>query len=149
MGAMSRRKGAVFERQMANVFAILFPDAKRGIGQSRWGGEVPDVDGTPFWPECKRGNSTTAAAALKQATEAKAKSTGRGPALAVVRRDRERIIASMYLEDFLILLAGHVVTDETERALVVEKVKAAVLEVEGVTASGKKPSPRKGKPPTP
>lgn len=136
MGAMQRRKGARFEREAANAFAVLFPDAKRGIGQSRWGGEVPDVDGTPFWVECKRSN-TTSSAALKQGTEARAKSTRpKSPVLSVGRRNGERAIASMYLEDFLILLADQLVGDPVARAEVVAKIREHVVRIEGVMASG-------------
>jgi hypothetical protein len=54
-GKRSRDKGANYERDIARRWreSGLFPEAKRGIGQTRAGGDVPDVDGTPFWVECK------------------------------------------------------------------------------------------------
>lgn len=102
MGAMQRRKGARFEVATARAFAVVFPGARRGIGQARSAGEVADVEGTPFWPECKRGAGSTPDAALAQASAA---SDGRVP-VAVVRRDKKRATATMYLEDFLALLAA-------------------------------------------
>jgi hypothetical protein len=40
------------------LLRVLYPDAKRSIGQSREGHEAPDVDGTPFWVECTKGNAS-------------------------------------------------------------------------------------------
>ncbi len=139
MGAMQRRKGARFEREVANAFAILFPEAKRGIGQARDSGEVADVSGTPFWPECKRGAGSTVDAALAQALASK--KVGSGPALAIVRRNGKRATASMYLEDFLFLLAGHAFAQQSPEVLadVRARISAAVKTAEGGDASGKKP----------
>lgn len=53
MGRMQRVKGATYERWVANVLKAIWPGAKRGIGQTRAAGDVPDVDGTPYWIECK------------------------------------------------------------------------------------------------
>jgi hypothetical protein len=58
MGKKSRDKGASYEREIANLFKTVYPDAKRGIGQARSASEVPDVDGTPFWVECKDHKAT-------------------------------------------------------------------------------------------
>lgn len=134
MGAMQRRKGARFERAVARAFAVVFPEAKRGIGQARSAGEVADVQGTPFWPECKRGNSATVDAALAQALAA---SDGRVP-VAVVRKDKKRATATMYLDDFLLLLAGAAATDEQKEAI---RIAVRDTEADGRRAgSGKKPA---------
>lgn len=133
MGAMQRRKGARFEVAVGKAFATVYPDAKRGIGQARSASEVPDVTGTPFWPECKRGAGSTADAALAQASEAR--KAGWGPPVAVVRRDKKRATATMYLDDFLLLLAGPDASEEQR-----ERIRAAVraAETDGRVAPGKK-----------
>ncbi len=138
MGAMQRRKGARFEVEVAKAWAVLFPGARRGIGQARSAGEVADVEGTPFWPECKRGAGSTVDAALLQAAEA---TDGRVP-IAIVRRNGKRATASMYLEDLLCLLAAHQLKDQHPDVLaeVKTRIRAAVHVAEGRTLPGKKPA---------
>jgi hypothetical protein len=70
MGKLSRQKGAGWERELAIILRKLWPSAKRGLGQARSGGEVCDVDGTPFWVEAKVGTKTNLKAAVKQAEAA-------------------------------------------------------------------------------
>ncbi len=50
----SRNKGLAFEREIARKMRPYFPNAKRGL-QYQAGEYVPDVVGTPFYIECKRG----------------------------------------------------------------------------------------------
>jgi hypothetical protein len=102
-GAMSRRKGATFERAMVHRFREAMPGAevRRGL-QSRGGDEVPDVDCPVFWPELKRGRKPVVRAALKQATEAAPK--GRVP-IAVIRDDRSDPFVVLSLDNFLDLIA--------------------------------------------
>jgi len=54
MGAMSRRKGAAFEREVANMIRDnLGYDCKRNLEQYQQGGD--DLSGVPGWSiECKR-----------------------------------------------------------------------------------------------
>lgn len=54
MGAMSRRKGAAFEREVANMIRDnLGYDCKRNLEQYQAGGD--DLTGVPGWSiECKR-----------------------------------------------------------------------------------------------
>lgn len=101
-GAMSRRKGAGFEREMVHRFREAMPGAevKRGL-QCRGGEEVPDVDCPVFWPEMKRGRKPIVRAALAQATEAAPK--GRIP-IAVIRDDRADPFVALSLDDFLDLV---------------------------------------------
>ena len=81
---MSRTKGHNFERVVASDLKQIFPEAKRGLAQARGNGrECPDVDGTPFHVECKRGKRVSIRAALAQA---RAATDGR-PLLIVVRED--------------------------------------------------------------
>ncbi|RMF57070.1 MAG: hypothetical protein D6746_11615 [Bacteroidetes bacterium] len=96
-GRRSRDKGANFEREMARLFREAYPDARRGIGQSRAAGEVPDVDGTPWWVECKRQKAPNIRAAYRQAQEA----TDGRPVLVVTKADREDILVTMSWKDFV------------------------------------------------
>lgn len=103
MGALSRRKGASYEREVATDFRSVFPGAKRGsMAQSRDSSESPDVDIPGFWPECKRGRITKPQAALDQAIAAVP--DDRIP-IAVCRDDKSFSTVTMRLEDFLDLLA--------------------------------------------
>ena len=43
-----------------------YPDAQRGLGQAR-GADQCDVEGTPWWIECKVGRRQNPRAALRQA----------------------------------------------------------------------------------
>ena len=51
-GKSSRTKGHNFERLVARLLRVLFPDARRG--KQYTGGREADVEGTPFRIECKR-----------------------------------------------------------------------------------------------
>jgi hypothetical protein len=99
MGALSRRKGAAYERELANMFRAVMPgaDIRRGI-QYRSGEEAPDVDCPVFWIEAKRGKQPNVRAALRQARDCAPQ--GRVP-LAVIRDDREEAFVALSLEDFL------------------------------------------------
>ena len=85
---------------MAKALRPIFGENVARGYQSRAGGDAPDVDGTPYWVECKKGRRTRIKAALEQGTEA----TDGRPVLAVCRDDREEPIAALYLKDLLILL---------------------------------------------
>lgn len=98
MGASQRTKGHNFERWVAKRWrdSGLCPSAKRGLSQARSGDDVPDVDGTPYWVECKAQKQPSLFAALEQAEAA---SDGR-PALVVAKRDRDKPVVMMRLEAF-------------------------------------------------
>jgi hypothetical protein len=104
MGALSRRKGAGFERELVLAFREAMPgcDVRRGL-QSRSGREVADVDCPVFWIEAKRGRKPNVRTALKQAVSTAP--PGRMP-VAVVRDDRERAFVALSLDDFLELVRG-------------------------------------------
>jgi hypothetical protein len=70
MSKMSRRKGAEFELHLVKLLRPLWPDAARGLRQTRKGAECSDVEGTPYWVEVKHRNAVDVAAAYKQACEA-------------------------------------------------------------------------------
>ena len=99
MGALSRRKGLRYERELVHLFREAMPGAevRRGL-QSRGGEEVPDVDCPVFWIESKRGKKPNVRAALRQAEAAAPQ--GRIP-LAVIRDDRAEAFVALSLEDFL------------------------------------------------
>ena len=101
-GAMSRRKGAAFERATVHRFREVMPDAdvRRGL-QSRSGEDAADVECPVFWVESKRHRRTNIRAALRQAVEAAPK--GRIP-IAVCKDDRETATVTMLLDDFLELV---------------------------------------------
>ena len=99
MGAMSRRKGADWERPLVHLFREAMPgaDVRRGL-QCRGGEEVPDVDCPVFWLESKRGKKPNVRAALRQAEAAAPQ--GRIP-MAVIRDDRQEAFVALSLADFL------------------------------------------------
>jgi len=95
-GRRSRRKGQNFERLIANSLKDLWPEAKRGL-QSRGGTkEAPDVDGCPFFVECKIGLNTKPKDAIEQARNA---SDGRTP-IAITRDNSGPILVTMDFEEF-------------------------------------------------
>ncbi len=68
IGKLSRRKGAAYELTVAKLMSEIFPGARRGIGQARSGGDIPDVEGCSyFWVQTKHEKSPSLYAALKQA----------------------------------------------------------------------------------
>jgi hypothetical protein len=71
MGARSRRKGAAFERWVANRFREVWPNAVRGVGQTQKGSTLCDVEGTPWNVECKVGQRPNIYAAIAQSEAAK------------------------------------------------------------------------------
>lgn len=113
MSASQRRKGAQWERTLAKRWrdSGLYPDAWRGAGQSRRGSDVPDVDGTPWWVECKVGARPNVLAALAQAEGA----TDGRPPLVVAKRDREAPVVCMRLDDFEVLLCLAALGVDNER----------------------------------
>jgi hypothetical protein len=102
---MQRRKGKVWERDVAQLFRAAMPgiDARRGH-QSRSGSDDADVTGVPFfWIEAKHQKSPHPEAALRQAQEACTDAT-RWP-IAVLKRDRTAPFVCMDFEDFLELVS--------------------------------------------
>ena len=101
-GRGCRIKGHAFERAVAKIFREIYGEEVRRGYQTRSGAEAPDVDGTPFWIECKRGKRTNPKAALRQALEAK----DERPPIAICKDDRQDIVVMLLLDDFLDILKG-------------------------------------------
>jgi hypothetical protein len=97
-------KGATWEREVAKMLAeVTGSDVRRGLGQTRSGGEVPDVVCPPYWVECKRGARTSPKAALEQAVAAMAEcgSDVFKVPVAVCKDDRRSPTVTMFLSDWL------------------------------------------------
>lgn len=107
MGKLSRDKGQRWERELGHLLSDIWPDAKRGIQQTRAANEEADCSGTPYWVEAKVGRKQNIRAAMRQAIEA---SDGRPP-VAVVKDDSPgggkpaQTWACMRLDDWLDLVA--------------------------------------------
>jgi hypothetical protein len=96
-GKRSRQKGHNFEREIALFFRKYYPDAKRNLEYQE--GMGVDIANTgDFSIQCKVGSSFSIQSALKEAVK-----DGKHP-LAITKRDREKVIVSMYLDDFEKLL---------------------------------------------
>lgn len=101
MGKLSRVKGRAFEQVTARKLRPLFGErVKRGY-QRRDGREAPDVEGTPFWIECKHGKCVNVRAAMAQAVAATD-----GRAVVVIAKDdgTRAALAVMWLDDWLELV---------------------------------------------
>lgn len=101
MGRLSRNKGKVWEREVAQRFREVMPGVtiRRGL-QSRGGTrEVPDVEMPYFLVECKHGILTNPRGALAQAEDAVGAS-GLVP-IAVTKDNRQEPIVTMRFDAFL------------------------------------------------
>ena len=97
MSALQRRKGHGFEREIARQLRNIFPGARRGL-QYQDGEGCPDVTGTPFHVECKRGKKPNPRAALAQSINDANK--GKVP-IVVIRDDRADPFVVLRWDDFL------------------------------------------------
>jgi hypothetical protein len=103
-GAAPRKKGHDFERWVANQLRRVFPDAKRGLGQTRDGSDVPDVQGTPYWWEAKVGQRPNIQKAVQQALDASLAGGDGRPVVVVSKKDRCAPLVTLHFEDFVKLL---------------------------------------------
>ena len=104
MSKMQRDKGKRWERAVASLLRAVFGDAVKRGWQTRSGSDAPDVDGTPFWVECKHGQQPNVRAALAQAVEAGSAAGDPRPPVAAVKDNNCRAMAVMFLEDWLDLV---------------------------------------------
>ena len=98
----TRKKGTTYERTVAHRLAEVWPDAKRGLQFPGHGDGVPDVDGTPFFVECKHRARVYVARAMEQAVAA---SAGRPPVV-IWRQNHGDDLVTMRLTDWLALHNG-------------------------------------------
>lgn len=107
-GKGARTKGANFERELAKIFRdALDLEAKRGLGQTRGGGEeIADVEMEFLHIEAKRHKRCNIKSALKQAIE-DSKTKEKLP-VAITKDDREPILVTMLLDDWMKLLKYYV-----------------------------------------
>jgi len=95
MSKKSRTKGAAFEREVAVAMRAVWPDARRGGHDQHSKFGSPDVDGTPFFVECKRYARvlrSTVLGAFQQADAAAKRAGDPRPLLVVTRADKERAV---------------------------------------------------------
>ena len=101
-GRGARTKGANFERELAKIFNARFEnlDAKRGLGQTRGGGEeIADVEMDLIHIEAKRHKRCNIKAAMRQAIE-DCQTKEKLPVV-ITKDDRQPILVTMHLEDWL------------------------------------------------
>lgn len=115
MGKKQRTIGQVFEREVAALLRVCFPDADRGY-QYRGGDDQPDVEGTPFWVEAKRraNKSELSFPALKKflykaADDARKARDNRIPILVsrLKGTPKTEMVVSMFAHDFVALVERH------------------------------------------
>ena len=92
-GKTARRKGHNFEREVAILMREFFPNAIRNLEYQE--GEGVDIANTgEFSIQCKIGKSFRVEKALKEAVKPEKL------AVAITKKDREKIVVSMYWDDF-------------------------------------------------
>lgn len=99
MGRMSRDKGKVWERVVAARLRAIFGDGVKRGWQARQGSDAPDVEGVPFWVECKHHRVVNIGQAVRQALAAAEKA--KLPVLIASKSNRQEPLATMLLEDWL------------------------------------------------
>jgi hypothetical protein len=98
MGAMQRRKGHGYEREIAIKFRELYPGAKRKLEYQMDECTGVDLEGVgPFLIQCKRLRKYASISKIKEVE-------GRGIHALVTRGDNERDVICLYLADFLKIL---------------------------------------------
>jgi hypothetical protein len=105
VGKSQRLKGANFERQTANKWRVLFPDAMRTGGWQASDYAVGDISGIGhFHAELKVGKAPRPIKALEQAV--KTMPSGKIP-IAICRKDRSFTLVCFYQKDFESLAAQY------------------------------------------
>lgn len=107
-GRGARLKGANFERELANYFSKeLNIDAKRGLGQTRGGGEeIADVEMNLIHIEAKRHKRCHIKAAVEQAVN-DCQNKEKLP-VAITKDDRKPILVTMRLDDWMEIFKEYV-----------------------------------------
>jgi len=116
-GRGARLKGANFERELAKKFNDHFVQdhfqSKRGLGQTRGGGEeIADVEMPYIHVEAKRHKRCNIKAALRQAIE-DTKDKEKLP-VAITRDDRQPIMVTMLFEDWIEFFKSYVIQESKD-----------------------------------
>lgn len=99
-GKMSRNKGATFERYLASVLKLVWPDARRGRQYDS--ARECDVEGTPLRIEAKHYSTwPDVYGALKQAQDDNGKHGDNRPCVAITKKNRTQPTVTMFLCDFV------------------------------------------------
>lgn len=99
-GKTSRTKGHNFEREVAKLLRIYYPNAKRQLEyQEGVGFDIAETGDLSV--QCKVGKSFKIEKALKEAER-----SGKIP-VAITKKDRENIVVSLYWKDFEYFLVSY------------------------------------------
>lgn len=105
-GALAKRKGKVFERDIAKVFTDAGITARRGWWQSMGGALVPDVMVDGLWLELGHGKAMDPKVKLEQAIGyVRTRGLPVIP-VAVTKRDRMEPVVTLRAHDFSAMLHG-------------------------------------------
>lgn len=99
---MARIKGKTYERDVANRFRSVDPDARRGY-QYRDGDHAPDVVNKWFFVECKCQKRPNIYAAFEQAEATKAETDPRRSIVFAKKSGKQELVA-MEADTFFMLL---------------------------------------------
>lgn len=106
LGKLSRRKGRSHEQEVARLLRKVYGEGVKRGWQARRGEDASDIEGTPWWVECKRHRRVNVQAAFAQAEEARKRAGDGRPSLLAVRDDGEPLLAVLGFEHLQALLAA-------------------------------------------
>lgn len=107
-GKTARRKGHNFEREVAKMLRVYFPNAKRQLEyQEGVGFDIAETGDLSV--QCKVGKSFKIEKALKEAVR-----KDKIP-MAITKRDREDIVVSLYWKDFEFFLVSYLDTKKKRK----------------------------------
>lgn len=102
MGNKSRTKGLNFERDVAEKLREAgYHDAKRGLGQADGARKIPDIEGTPFWIECKVGKRPPIEDAMRQAMYDAEDANDLRTELVISKKDFGDVLVTIRFDDFI------------------------------------------------
>lgn len=105
-GKTSRRKGRDYQARLAKRFrdngTFTNASSTHSAQSRRQGYKPPDIEGTPYWIECKHQKSPDILGSLKQAEQEATTASDQRPAIAIIKHHGERgdPIVVMRLKDF-------------------------------------------------
>lgn len=104
-GKRSRRKGKVYEREVASGYREIYGAAVKRGWQAREGHDAPDVENVPgLWVEAKHHGQVSARAALAQAIDAAKKAGSKAVPVAHCKDDGLPAVVVLRQEDWWELL---------------------------------------------